>query len=117
MKHISILVPQRAILGSLEGTRQLFTQVNSFFRDRGEPPIFNVELVGLSKETRLVRGLYTIHCDRLIDEVKKTELIVIPALDGDLKEAIEINKEFIQWIIRQHKNGAEVIYDAVIMCL
>jgi hypothetical protein len=27
MKHISILVPEGAILGSLEGTRQLFTQV------------------------------------------------------------------------------------------
>lgn len=108
MKHISILVPEKAILGSLEGTRQLFTQVNGFFKERGEPPIFNVELVGLSKETRLVRNLYTIHSDKLIGEVKKTDLIVIPALDGDLKEAIEINKAFIPWIIKQRKKGAEV---------
>jgi len=33
MKHISILVPKGAILGSLEGSRQLFSQVNEFFQD------------------------------------------------------------------------------------
>lgn len=38
MKHISILVPQKAILGSLEGTRQLFTQVNAFFNVPGGEP-------------------------------------------------------------------------------
>jgi hypothetical protein len=36
MKHISILVPRSAILGSLEGSRQLLTQVNEFFKAKGE---------------------------------------------------------------------------------
>jgi hypothetical protein len=40
MKHISILVPRGAILGSLEGSRQLFTQVNEFLKSRDEPPMF-----------------------------------------------------------------------------
>jgi len=43
MKHISILVPKKAILGSLEGSRQLFTQVNEFFKAKGEAPIFKVQ--------------------------------------------------------------------------
>ena len=46
MKHISILVPKGAILGSLEGSRQLLTQVNGFFKARGEAPLFAVQLVG-----------------------------------------------------------------------
>jgi len=108
MKHISILVPRRAILGSLEGTRQLFTQVNAFFKERGEPPLFKVQLVGLSKETELTGGLYTINSDRVLEEVRKTDLVIIPALDGDLRQALEINRDFIPWIIKQHKNGAEV---------
>ena len=63
MKNISILVPRKAILGSLEGTRQLFTQVNDFFRAREELPIFKVQLVGLAKETQLAGGLYTINTE------------------------------------------------------
>ena len=108
MKHISILVPKGAILGSLEGSRLLLTQVNEFFKAKGEPPIFKVQLVGLSKETKLVGGLFTANTDVLLDDVKKTDLIIIPALDGDLQEAIDKNRDFIPWIVEQYNNGAEV---------
>jgi transcriptional regulator GlxA family with amidase domain len=108
MKHISILVPRGAILGSLEGTRQLFSQVNHFFADKGAAPMFKVQLVGLTKETDLVGGLFTVNTDVVIDEVKKTDLIVIPAIDGDIEQALEINKDFIPWIIKQYSRGAEI---------
>jgi len=108
MKHISILVPKGAILGSLEGTRQLLTQVNEFFKARGENPIFKVQLVGLSKETELTGGLFTVTPHALINEIKKTDLIIIPALDGDITEALEKNRDFIPWIIKHYNNGAEV---------
>ncbi|MVM41305.1 helix-turn-helix domain-containing protein [Spirosoma sp. HMF3257] len=108
MKQISILIPKGAILGSLEGTRQLFSEVNNFFRARGEEPLFNVQLVGLSKETPLSGGLFTVHADLLINEVQKADLIVIPALDGDLQISLQNNRDFIPWIINQYENGAEV---------
>lgn len=108
MKHISILVPKGAILGSLEGSRQLLTQVNEFFKAREEPPVFEVQLVGLSKETPLSGGLFTVKTNALLEEIEKTDLIIIPALDGDIKEAIERNRDFIPWIIKQYKSGAEV---------
>lgn len=108
VKHISILVPNGAILGSVEGPRQLLTQVNMFSKSKGEPPLFNVQLVGLSKQIPLSGGLFTAHADLLIDEVKKTDLIIIPAIDGDMQQALEVNKDFIPWITQQYKNGAEV---------
>ncbi|MBN9296032.1 MAG: helix-turn-helix domain-containing protein [Filimonas sp.] len=108
MKHVSILVPKGAILGSLEGTRQLLTQVNAFRASREEPPMFNVQLVGIEKETPLSGGLFMARTHVLIDEVKKTDLIIIPALDGDLIEAIENNKAFIPWLKEQYNNGAEI---------
>ena len=108
MKHITILVPKGAILGSLEGSRLLLTQVNEFFKARGESPIFTVQLVGLSKETPLSGGLFTANTDVLLGDVKKTDLIIIPALDGDLQEAIAKNKDFIPWIVEQYNAGAEV---------
>ncbi|MCW3110979.1 MAG: AraC family transcriptional regulator [Segetibacter sp.] len=108
MKHISILVPKGAILGSLEGSRQLLTQVNEFFKAKGAPPIFKVQLVGLSKETSLSGGLYTINADAVLEDIKKTDLIIIPAIDGDISAAIENNRDFIPWIIQQYKMGSEV---------
>ncbi|MDT3403221.1 GlxA family transcriptional regulator [Mucilaginibacter terrae] len=108
MKHISILVPKGAILGSLEGSRQLLTQVNQFFAAKGMPPIFKVQLVGLNTHTPITGGLFTVNTDLVIDDVKKTDLIIIPALDGDLNQAIENNKDFIPWIIKQRAAGSEV---------
>lgn len=108
MKHISILVPRGAILGSLEGSRQLLTQVNQFFKMKGKDPIFKVQLVGISPETKLCGGLFTANPDVMIGDVKKTDLIIIPAVDGDINQAIEDNKEFLPWIVDQYNNGSEV---------
>lgn len=108
MRHISILIPRGAILGSLEGTRQLFTQVNEFFKERGADPVFKVELIGLQMETLTSGGKFTVHSDHIFSDVQKTDLIVIPALDGELTTAIENNKDFIPWIKEQYANGAEV---------
>lgn len=108
MKHISILVPAKAILGSLEGSRQMFTQVNEFLREKGEVPLFKIQLVGLNREIKLVDGLYTINCDRVIDEVKNTDLIIIPALEGEMQNALHLNHKLIPWIITHYRNGTEV---------
>lgn len=108
MKHISILVPEGAILGSLEGSRQLLTQVNQFLKMREESPIFKVELIGLSKETLVSGGSFTVHSHHLINEIQKTDLIIIPAIDGEINNALEKNKDFVPWIIKQYNGGAEV---------
>lgn len=108
MKTITILVPKGAILGSIEGPRQLLTGVNSYATSMGQPPLFNIELAGLTKETPLIRGMYTIRTDRVIKDISKTDLVIIPAIDGDIRTAIDENKEFLPWISEQYKSGAEV---------
>ena len=108
MKHISILVPKGAILGSVEGPRLLLSQVNNLLSSKGISPLFKIELIGLTKETPLSGGLFTAHSDHTIDEIRKTDLIIIPAIDGDLKNAIEENKAFIPWIIDRYKQGSEI---------
>lgn len=108
MKHVSILVPQGAMMGNIEGPRQLFQCVNQYYAMEGKEPMVTAELVGLSAETTLKDGMYTVRPDKLIGDVQKTDLIIIPALDGDLKEALKANQEYIPWIVSQYKRGAEV---------
>ena len=107
MKHISILVSKGAILGNIEGPRQVFTEANQFLQSIGKQPLFDVHLVGISNESKLNEGLYTISTE-LMNSINKTDLVIIPAMYGDLQKAIEENKDFIPWIIRQYKMGAEV---------
>ncbi len=107
MKHITILVPERAILGSLEGSRLLLTQVNEILKSKEEAPIFHVQLAGMQRETKVSGSLYTVHAS-LISEIKKTDLVIIPAVDGDVHEAIEKNRDLIPWIVDQYARGAEV---------
>ncbi|MDZ7626044.1 MAG: helix-turn-helix domain-containing protein [Ignavibacteriaceae bacterium] len=107
MKNISIIVTKGAILGNIEGPRQVFTEANQFLESMGKPALFKVELVSLSKEAELNDGLYTV-TTKLLKEVKKTDLVIIPAMYGDLQKAIEVNKDFIPWIVNQYKSGAEV---------
>lgn len=108
MKHISILVPSGAIMGSIEGPRQVFAEVNKFLQSLRQPPLFKVQLVGLYKEVAVAGGKYTVYTDVLIKEVAKTDLIIIPAFDGDMTKNLADNQEFVPWIISQHRNGAEV---------
>ncbi len=108
MKHISILVPTGAVLGSIEGPRQVFTEVNKFLVSIGKPELGTIQLVGLQREIPAAGGKYTVYADALIKDVAKTDLIIIPALDGDLPKILEDNKEFVPWIIQQYKKGAEV---------
>jgi transcriptional regulator GlxA family with amidase domain len=108
MKHISILVPNEAVLASIDDPRYMFTAANEFLEAAGRAPVFKVQLVGLTKEVKLHKGSFTVHTDILIDDVKKTDLIFVPALIGDLKAALETNNDFIPWIIKQYRQGSEV---------
>ena len=92
MKHVSILVPESAVLAAVADPSYMFTAVNRFLEAAGKPALFDVQLVGLSEEVRLNNGLFSVHTDRLLRDVKKTDLVFIPALSGDLPRAIELNK-------------------------
>jgi len=107
MKHVSIIVTNGAILGNIEGPRQIFAEVNHFLELKEEPPFFEIHLIALTGNAKLNDGLYTVSTDTL-NEIEKTDLVIIPAMYGDLNSAISANSEFIPWIIKQYKNGAEV---------
>ena len=108
MKDITILVPHGAILGSIEGPRQVFTEVNKLLKNMGRLPLFKVQLAGLTKEVPAAGGIYTVFTDALIKNIAKTDLIIIPALDGDMVKTLEINQDFVPWIKKQYRDGAEV---------
>jgi transcriptional regulator GlxA family with amidase domain len=108
MKHVSILVPESSVIEAIADPRYMFTAVNQFLQAAGKAPLFEVQMVAIKPETKLENSIFSVHADVLLKDVKKTDLIFIPALSGDMKRAIELNKELIPWIVDQYNNGAEV---------
>jgi len=110
-RHISIFVPAGScILSSIIGTYKIFNTVNHLLRvqDPENPPPFTIELVGLTEETNLYEGAFNIRPHTTIDNVDKTDLIIIPALSGDYTAEIKRNQAAVPWITRQYKQGAEI---------
>ncbi|RYY71419.1 MAG: helix-turn-helix domain-containing protein [Chitinophagaceae bacterium] len=108
MKNVAILALETAVVEAVADPRYIFTAVNEFLKSGGEQPLFNVQLIGLSKEIRLADGLFSVHTDALLKDAKKPDLIIIPAISGNLENAVKQNQEFIPWIVQQYKDGAEV---------
>jgi transcriptional regulator GlxA family with amidase domain len=108
MKKVSILVPENSVMQAIADPQYLFSAVNQFMAVSGKKPLFDVQLVGIKKEVKLNDGLFSVNTSQLLKDVKKTDLVVIPALFGDMKTAIASNKKMLPWINEQYKNGAEV---------
>jgi transcriptional regulator GlxA family with amidase domain len=109
MKHISIIIPiGHSSVVNIEGTHQIFNHVNGFLAGMEQPPLFNVQLVGITPQSSQREGLFTIKPDVLTGDVKKTDLIIIPAIYGDPQAALDLNAAFIPWIVKQYEGGAEL---------
>ena len=108
MKRVSILVPECSVMQAIADPQYLFLAVNQFMAVSGKKPLFDVELVGLSRQVTLNDGMYSVNTSRLLQEVESTDLVVIPALFGDMKQAIERNQDLLPWITEQYRKGAEV---------
>ncbi|PZX56767.1 GlxA family transcriptional regulator [Algoriphagus chordae] len=108
MKNIAILVPERSVLQAIADPQFCFSAVNDFLIKSGAAPLFNVELVGLNPEVKLNDKRYSVFPDKLLPEASTPDLIVVPALFGDMKQAVEANEAYIPWIKAQYEAGSEI---------
>lgn len=108
MKNVSILVPEQSVMQAIADPQYCFSAVNQFLAVSGRKPLFNVQLVGATKEVKLNDGKYSVRPDKLLKDIRKTDLVFIPALFGDMGDAVKANKALVPWIVNQYKKGAEV---------
>lgn len=108
-KHVSILMPEgAAVVGCIEGARKTFLLANTFLEGRGGRPLFTVELVARTKAPRTYDGVFTVRPDAAMRSVSRTNLIIIPPVNGDMNDVVTGNRAFFPWIRSQHEQGAEV---------
>ncbi len=105
MNHISIIVPNgNAVLSSIIGSYKIFRQVNEYLKMTGQRDSdrFEIELVGITGETNLYEDAFAVRPTKHIDEIERTDLIIVTTIIGDLPTEIENNRPFVEWIRKMH---------------
>lgn len=108
MKNIIILTLENSVPAAIIDPHYMFTAVNQFLINAGKTPLFKVELLGLSKKVKLSEGLVSIHPTRFLKEPPEADLVIIPAITGDINDALKANERFLPWIVAQYQKGAEI---------
>jgi transcriptional regulator GlxA family with amidase domain len=113
MKHLSIVIPEgHLILDTIVGTLNLFKMANSYSRRIGktQEDVFDIDLVALNKEPITLHKFFQVQPTKTIDEVEKTNLIIITSIVGNIEKALTKNEPIIDFIKKQRiKNGSEIV--------
>lgn len=109
MRHITIVVPNgENNLSSIVGAYKILSRANEYWTQGGREDRFKIELAGISPKVDFYGGLFTVTPHKDISAVKHTDLIIIPSLNHNYDKAVEGNKQVIDWITNQYRNGAEI---------
>jgi len=107
MKQVTIVVPKgKANLSTITGSLDILNSANAYWKRMGHKPMMEIRIGGFMTELKLSGGFFSVHPINLT-EIKKTDLVIIPAVLYDDNLAEE-NAELISWIREQYKNGAEI---------
>jgi transcriptional regulator GlxA family with amidase domain len=110
MKKITILAVRNTFASTIMGPMDVFFQAGRVWNHiHGLPikPFFEVELVSIDgKPVKCLNGV-EIKPHRSIDEVKDTDLILIPSLT-DIEKTIKYGSAIIQWLKDRYRRGASM---------
>lgn len=106
--RISVFVPEYGVIEAITPPYRSFNTANEFLTSFGKKPIFQVEYVGLNEYVPANNGEYTIKTDRLLKDISKTDLLIIPPTYGDTSKGILANAEAIPLFTKLYKKGSSL---------
>lgn len=121
-KHLSILVPKGVVIvDTIIGSMNLFQMANKYHRRMGfsSEDLFYVDLVGMSKESHAYNRYFSVTPTASLNDITKTDLIIVPGVAGDMDMQIQLNQILIQWMkeqrIQQHSEIASLCRGAFLL--
>ncbi|WP_293915348.1 MULTISPECIES: GlxA family transcriptional regulator [unclassified Sphingobacterium] len=106
--QISVFVPQYGTIEGITPAFRTFHTANEFLSVFGKKPVFEVEYVGLQEYVPANSGEYSIRTNRLLRDVTRTDLLIIPPVFGSIDAGIAANAEAIPYFTRLHTQGASL---------
>ncbi|MBN9383012.1 MAG: helix-turn-helix domain-containing protein [Chitinophagaceae bacterium] len=108
MRSVSIIVPEHAVLSCIIDAKRLFAFANQFLKEKGVDNFFEVQLVGFIRQISFDKGAHIIQVDKTLEDAGYSDLIIVPAISGDVIRGTQLNRHYFPWLIEQHKKGAEI---------
>lgn len=110
MKHLTILVPagEGNNLSSIVGAYKIFSRANDHWKSKHKKEMFKIQLAGITRKVQYYEGVFSVQPHVNINEIRKTDVIVIPSLNHHYETTVKRNKAMIDWINIQYNKGAEV---------
>jgi transcriptional regulator GlxA family with amidase domain len=105
---ISVFVPEYGVIEAVTPPFRTFHTANEFLAASGKKPVFEVEYVGLREYVPANNGEYTIKTNRLLKDVIKTDLLIIPPAFGDIESGIKANAGAIPYFKNLYQGGCSV---------
>lgn len=106
--QVSVFVPEYGVIEAVTPPFRTFNTANEFLNTFGKKPIFEVEYVGLKEYVPANNGEYTIKTNRLLKDVSKTDLLIIPPAYGDTAKGVQANAEAIPYFKKLHEKGSSI---------
>ncbi len=106
--RVTIFAPEKGVIEAVTPPYRSFKTANDFLISMGKKTVFDVEYVGLTEYVSANDGEYTIKTDRLLQEVDRTDLLIVPPVYGDLIDGININRDAIPYIRNLYEKGCSV---------
>jgi transcriptional regulator GlxA family with amidase domain len=108
MKQVTIVVPDGNVnLSSITGSFEILSRANDYWEKMGNKPGIEICIAGFVTELTLGVGFFSVH-PVPIQEIKKTDLVIIPSLAYEYDQVLKENTALIAWIREQYKGGAEI---------
>ena len=108
MKKVSVLLSRKHRHISMAAILDVFQTVNTFYKENTGEPFFELRLVSPEKEPP-EQLLYDQYQPVSMQQAGQADLVLVPAFQpGDTASHIEENMQFLPWLQRQFKGGAEV---------
>lgn len=111
--HISILaITEQSDISTticMAGSYEILTRAAAFWAQKGKPGDFNIQLVSATTFGNNSNDLFAAKPHCTIDDINKTDLIIIPASKiREYETTTPNNRRFINWVQQQYRDGAEV---------
>ncbi len=106
--HVSVFVPEYGVIEAITPPYRTFQTANEFLTAFGKKAVFSVEYVGLNKQVLANDGEYIVRTDRLLKDVTKTDLLIIPPTFGDTERGIAANAQAFPHFQKLYRSGSSL---------
>lgn len=110
---VIITVLESSIPASVVGVMDILRHARSFYShlhpENPDMEIFDVKLMSVSDEKTVLSSGFPLVCQTSISELPIADIVIVPALVGDLQAIIQENQALIQWLTDQYKSGTALV--------